>query len=175
MTPYVPGAEEVKLQEVVRVALAVRTTTGQATERPVLAPVRLTPPAKLKVLVRMTPTDAPVCPRLRFAPLTVIMKSPTWIVTSTEWEIPDVLPAMLTSYAPGFVALREQVLPRVTFAVRLTGVTGQDTVRPDAEEVPVTVTGPAKLKRLVRVTPAVTPVLPKLKSTAVTVRVKSPT
>ena len=51
---------------------------GHVIVRPAEAvPVRVMLPAKLKVLVRETPTETPVCPRLRFAPVTEIVKSPT--------------------------------------------------------------------------------------------------
>ncbi len=43
------------------------------------------------------------------------------------------------------------------FAVKLTGVAGQVTVRPKDVEAPVRVTVPAKLKVLVTVTPTETP------------------
>ena len=51
---------------------------GHVIVRPAGAvPVRVTEPAKLKVLVRDTPTETPVCPTLRLAPVTEIVKSPT--------------------------------------------------------------------------------------------------
>jgi hypothetical protein len=40
-------------------------------------PVRVIEPAKLKVLVRETPTETPVCPTFRLAPVAEIVKSPT--------------------------------------------------------------------------------------------------
>jgi len=41
-------------------------------------PVSVTDPAKLNVLVRETPTETPVWPTFRLAPVTEIVKSPTW-------------------------------------------------------------------------------------------------
>ena len=63
------------------VAFAVIATAvdGQVMVRPADAvPVRVILPAKLNVLVSETPTETPVCPTLRFAPVTEIVKSPTW-------------------------------------------------------------------------------------------------
>jgi hypothetical protein len=40
-------------------------------------PVRVILPAKLKVLVRETPTETPVWPTFRLAPVALIVKSPT--------------------------------------------------------------------------------------------------
>jgi hypothetical protein len=67
-------------QDEVTVALAVIATAvaGHVIVRPAGAvPVRVIEPAKLKVLVRETPTEAPVCPMFRFAPVALIVKSPT--------------------------------------------------------------------------------------------------
>jgi hypothetical protein len=51
---------------------------GQVIVRPAGAvPVRVILPAKLKVLVRETPTETPVWPTFKFAPVTEIVKSPT--------------------------------------------------------------------------------------------------
>ena len=51
---------------------------GHVMVRPAGAvPVRAIEPAKLKVLVKETPTETPVCPTFRFAPVTLIVKSPT--------------------------------------------------------------------------------------------------
>jgi hypothetical protein len=68
------------VQDEVTVALAVIATAvaGQAIVRPAGAvPVRVIEPAKLKVLVRETPTKTPVCPTFRLAPVAEIVKSPT--------------------------------------------------------------------------------------------------
>jgi hypothetical protein len=62
------------------VAFAVIATAvdGQVMVRPAGAvPARWILPAKLKVLVRETPTETPVCPTFRLAPVTEIVKSPT--------------------------------------------------------------------------------------------------
>jgi hypothetical protein len=67
-------------QDAVTVALAVIVTAvaGHVMVRPAGAvPVKVTEPAKLKVLVRDTPTETPVCPTFRLAPVALIVKSPT--------------------------------------------------------------------------------------------------
>jgi hypothetical protein len=70
---------------------------GQVIVRPAGAvPVKVILPAKLKVLVRETPTETPVCPTFRLAPVAVIVKSPTWTVAGAEWEAVPGEPAPLT-------------------------------------------------------------------------------
>ena len=67
-------------QEDVTVAFAVIATAvdGQVMVRPAGAvPVRVILPAKLNVLVRDTPTETPVWPTFRLAPVTEIVNSPT--------------------------------------------------------------------------------------------------
>jgi len=67
-------------QDEVTVAFAVIATAaaGQVMVRPAGAvPVRVMLPAKLNVLVRETPTETPVWPTLRLAPVALIVKSPT--------------------------------------------------------------------------------------------------
>ena len=67
-------------QEDVTVAFAVMATavTGHVIVRPAGAvPVMVMLPAKLNVLVSDTPTETPVWPALRFAPVALIVKSPT--------------------------------------------------------------------------------------------------
>ena len=67
-------------QDDVTVALAVIATavTGHVMVRPAGAvPVRVMLPAKLNVLVSDTPTETPVWPTFRFAPVALIVKSPT--------------------------------------------------------------------------------------------------
>jgi hypothetical protein len=74
-------------QEDVTVAFAVMATAvaGQVIARPAGAvPVSVTEPAKLNVLVRETPTETPVCPTLRFAPVALMVKSPTWTVAGAK-------------------------------------------------------------------------------------------
>ena len=64
----------------VTVAFAVMATavTGQVIVRPAGAvPVRVMLPAKLNVLVSDTPTETPVCPTFRLAPVVLIVNSPT--------------------------------------------------------------------------------------------------
>ena len=76
-----PAVAELKLQEAVTVAFAVIVTAvaGQVIVRPAGAvPVRVMLPAKLNVLVRETPTETPVWPTLRLAPVALMVKSPTW-------------------------------------------------------------------------------------------------
>ena len=73
--------------EEVTVAFAVIAiaVAGQVIVRPAgAAPVRVILPAKLKVLVRETPTEIPVCPTFRLAPVALIVKSPTCTVAGAE-------------------------------------------------------------------------------------------
>ena len=75
-----PAVVELNEQEDVTVAFAVMATAvaGQVIVRPAGAvPVRVIEPAKLNVLVKDTPTETPVCPTFRFAPVTEMVKSPT--------------------------------------------------------------------------------------------------
>jgi hypothetical protein len=56
------------------------TGAGQVTVNPVtglVTAVRVILPAKLNVLVRETPTETPVWPTFKLAPVAVIVKSPT--------------------------------------------------------------------------------------------------
>jgi hypothetical protein len=71
---------ELNEHEDVTVALAVIATAvaGHVMVSPAGAvPVKVTEPAKLNVLVSDTPTEMPVCPTLRLAPVAEIVKSPT--------------------------------------------------------------------------------------------------
>ncbi len=83
VTRYVPTVVELSVQDAEAVALAVRlvAVAGQVTVRPVVGlttEVRLTVPAKLKVLVRLTEMAAPVAPELKLTGVpTDIVKSPT--------------------------------------------------------------------------------------------------
>ena len=75
-----PGVVEESEQEVVCVAFAEMLTgvEGQVTVRLEGAlELSVTVPAKLKVLVRVTPTETPTWPTLRLAPFARIVKSPT--------------------------------------------------------------------------------------------------
>ena len=75
-----PAVVDDSEQDVVTVAFAVVVTAvaGHVIERPAGAvPVRVIEPAKLNVLVRETPTETPVWPTFRFAPVALIVKSPT--------------------------------------------------------------------------------------------------
>jgi len=64
------------------------TGAGHVTVNPVaglVTVVRLTVPAKLKVLVRETDSDEQVAPELKFTGLpTEMVKSPTWTVAAAE-------------------------------------------------------------------------------------------
>ncbi len=84
---------------------------------------------------------------------------------------------IVTRYVPGVVELKVQDDDAVALAVRLVAVAGQVTVRPVAGlTTEVSVTLPAKLKVLVRLTEIAAPVAPELKFTGVpTEIVKSPT
>jgi len=73
---------ELKAQEAATVALAVMLTgAGHVTVKPVaglVTGVRVTVPAKLKVLVKLTDIDEPVAPELKFTGVpTLIVKLPT--------------------------------------------------------------------------------------------------
>ena len=75
-----PAVVELNEQEDMTVAFAVIATavTGQVIVRPAGAvPVRVILPAKLNVLVNETPTETPVCPTFRLAPVALIVKLPT--------------------------------------------------------------------------------------------------
>ncbi len=83
VTRYVPTVVELSVHDAEAVALAVRleAVAGQVTVRPVVGlttEVRLTVPAKLNVLVRLTEMAAPVAPELKFTGVPAeIVKSPT--------------------------------------------------------------------------------------------------
>ncbi len=83
VTKYVPGVVELKVHDAGVVALAVRVSAvaGHVTVRPevgLTTDVRVTLPAKLNVLVRLTEIDAPVAPVLKLTGLLAeIVKSPT--------------------------------------------------------------------------------------------------
>ncbi len=82
-----PAVVEDSEHDDVTVAFAVIATavTGQVIVRPAGAvPVNVTDPAKLNVLVRETPTEMPVWPTFRLAPVALIVKLPTWTVAGAE-------------------------------------------------------------------------------------------
>jgi len=75
------------------------TDDGQLTTRPaVVAPVRVTDPAKLNVLFNDKRIEIPVCPMFRSTFVALRVKSPTWIVTRVTCEtVPgDGDPVMVT-------------------------------------------------------------------------------
>src|SRR5207245_9144240 len=87
LTAYVPAVLTRRSYDLVTVAFAVIATAvaGHVIVRPAGAvPVNVTDPAKLNVLVRETPTETPVCPTFRLAPVALIVKSPTWTVAGAE-------------------------------------------------------------------------------------------
>ncbi len=92
VTRYVPPVVETRAQDAEAVALAVRlaAVAGQVTVRPVVGlttEVRVTLPAKLKVLVNETDVAAPLAPELKFTGVPAeIVKSPTWTTELAEWE-----------------------------------------------------------------------------------------
>src|SRR5260370_41961573 len=94
------------------------TGAGHVTVNPVaglVTGVRVTVPAKLKVLVRLTDIAEPVAPELKFTGLpTEIVKSPTWTVEAAERDaVPgEPAPVMVTAKAPAVVEV--QVLGRET-------------------------------------------------------------
>ena len=82
ITPYVPAVVELRVQEAATVAFAVMLTgAGHVTVSPVpglVTGVRVTVPAKLKVLVRETEIAEPVAPELKLTGVpTLIVKLPT--------------------------------------------------------------------------------------------------
>src|SRR5438128_10843524 len=82
VAPYVPAVVELRVHEAATVAFAVILTgAGHVTVNPVaglVTGVRVTVPAKLNVLVKVTDIAEPVAPELKFTGLpTLIEKSPT--------------------------------------------------------------------------------------------------
>ena len=80
MAAYVPAVVGLNEHDDVTVAFSVIATAvaGHVIVRPAGAvPVRVMLPAKLNVLIKETPTETPVCPTFRSAPVVVIVKSPT--------------------------------------------------------------------------------------------------
>jgi len=80
---------EVNVQETATVAFAVILTgAGHVTVSPVaglVTGVRVTVPAKLNVLVRLTDIADPVAPELKLTGVpTLIVKLPTWTVEPAE-------------------------------------------------------------------------------------------
>jgi len=78
-----------RVQDAATVAFAVMLTgAGQVTVSPVaglVTGVRVTVPAKLNVLVKLTDIAEPVAPELKFTGLpTLIVKLPTWTVEAAE-------------------------------------------------------------------------------------------
>ena len=89
VTPYVPAVVDDRVHEAATVAFAVILTGAeQVTVKPVTGLVtaaRLTVPAKLKVLVKLTDIAEPVAPELKFTGLPMlIVKLPTWTVEAAE-------------------------------------------------------------------------------------------
>ncbi len=95
---------ELRVQDPVPVPLAVNVTAvaWHVTVRPVVGLTteeRLTLPAKLKVLVRLTDIAAPVAPELKFTGVpAAIVKSPTCTTELAEWDaVPgEPLPVIVT-------------------------------------------------------------------------------
>ncbi len=185
VTRYVPGVEEFRVQDAGVEALAVNVTAvaGQATVNPVVGlttDVRVTLPAKLKVLVRLTEMAAPIAPVLKFTePVAEIVKSPTWTTEDAEWDaVPgEPAPVTATRYVPAVAEVSAQEALAVPLADKLVAVAGQVTVKPAAGlTTDVRATVPAKLFTLVSETEIAAPVAPELKLTGVpTLIVKSPT
>ncbi len=90
VTKYVPAVVELNVHDAEAVAFAARlvAVARHVTASPVVGLVtalRLTVPAKLKVLVRLTEIAEPVAPELKFTGLpTDIVKSPTWTTELAE-------------------------------------------------------------------------------------------
>ena len=84
-----PAVVELKVQEAATVAFAVILTgAGQVTVKPVTGLVtaaRVTVPAKLNVLVRLTDIEEPGAPELKLTGLPMlIVKLPTWTTELAE-------------------------------------------------------------------------------------------
>ncbi len=164
-------------------AASVVAVTGQLTVKPVVGltiELRLTLPAKLNLLVRVTDIAAPLAPELKLTGVPAdIVKSPTCTTDEARCDaVPgEPAPVIVTRYVPGVVELRVQEADAVALAVILVAVAGQVTVRPVVGlTTEVRVTLPAKLKVLVRLTAIAAPVAPELKLTGVPADiVKSPT
>jgi hypothetical protein len=81
---------EAKTHCALAVLFGVKTKglVGQVTLRLVglELPFSVTLPAKLYLLVAVTFTDTPVCPILRFAPTTLMTKSPACTITVEECD-----------------------------------------------------------------------------------------
>ncbi len=91
---------EISVHRAATVALAVMAVAGQFSVRLVVELVtalRLTVPAKLNVLVRLTEIAAPVAPELKLTGVpTDTVKSPTWTTDDDEWEAVPGEPAPVT-------------------------------------------------------------------------------
>ncbi len=79
------------MHDAATVAFAVILTgAGHVTVNPVaglVTGVRVTVPAKLNALVKLTDIAEPVAPELKFTGLpTLIVKLPTWTVEAAEWD-----------------------------------------------------------------------------------------
>jgi hypothetical protein len=91
VTLYVAAVVDDRVHEAATVAFAVILTgAGQVTVNPVtglVTAVRVTVPAKLNVLVRLTDIAAPVAPELKLTgELTLMVKFPTCTVELAEWD-----------------------------------------------------------------------------------------
>ncbi len=89
VTPYVPAVVDDRVHEAATVAFAVILTgAGQVTVNPVTGLVtglRVTVPAKLNVLVKLTDIADPMAPELKLTgEPTLVVKSPTWTVELAE-------------------------------------------------------------------------------------------
>jgi hypothetical protein len=173
------GLVELRMHDAVEVALGVNgmAPVGQTTFKPVDGPtaaLRLTEPAKLKVLVRETVMDEPEVPVLILPELAEIVKSPTWMTAEVDCEKDPGEPVatIVTLYVPGVVELRAHFGEMAALAESGVAMVEQVMVRP-AEEVPVNVTVPEKLLVLVIKT-VIAPAAPELKSAGVFVDTLKP-
>ncbi len=166
VTEYVPAIVEFKAHEddIVTFAVILMAVAGQLTVNPVsglMTEPRLTVPAKLKVLVRITGSVAPVAPELKFTGVpTMIAKSPTCTTARAEWDaVPgEPEPLIVIRYVPAVVELRLHDKEAVALALKIVRVAGQANVRPAVGLTDeATVTLPAKLNALVKVTSTDTP------------------
>ncbi len=171
-----PRVVELRVQDPVTVPFPVRITgvAWQIAVRPEVGLTeeeRLTLPAKLKALMRLTEMEDPVAPKLKLTGLLMDMvTSPTCTTEDAEWDAfpGEPAPVIVTPYVPGVAETRVQDALAVPFAERLVDVAGQVTVRPVVGlTTEANATLPAKLSTLVREMDKDAPLAPELKLTGV--------
>ena len=131
-------------------------------------------------LVSVTDIDTPEAPMLMLTGVALeIVKSPTWTMETTEWNVVpgEPVPVTLTRYEPSVEEFNPQDPAPVPLAASMMGDEPHVTVRPVlGATTELSVTEPAKLKKLLRVTEIIVPVAPELKLTEPLAEIeKSPT